>query len=106
VPGCGDSMLSEQVSLAIPESKIVSIDFEPQVVQRMQEKSKKVEYRVMDMLNMDFDDKSFDIVLDKGSYDAICCDKTTETKAKTSQYCKEIKRLINEKGKYLLVSLL
>lgn len=50
----------------------------------MQEKTKRVDYRVMDMLNMGFDDKSFDIVLDKGSYDAICCDKTSETKAKTS----------------------
>jgi len=55
VPGCGDSLLSEQVAAAIENSKVLSFDFEPEVVQRMQAKSKLVEYRVMDMLKMDLE---------------------------------------------------
>ena len=31
------------------------------------------------MLNMAYDDSSFDVVLDKGSYDALCVDIEAET---------------------------
>lgn len=46
----------------------------------MQEKSKKVSYQVMDMLKMTLENASQDIVLDKGSFDALCCDRDPETK--------------------------
>lgn len=64
---------------AISDSKVLSFDFEPEVVQRMQAKTKLVDYRVMDMLKMDLESESQDIVLDKGSFDAICCTKDVET---------------------------
>lgn len=35
VPGCGDSLLSEQVAYTIKDAKVLSFDFEPEVVQRM-----------------------------------------------------------------------
>lgn len=72
----------------------------------MQAKSKVVDYRVMDMLKMDLDSFSQDIVLDKGSFDAICCTSDDETKQKTKSYCTEVKRVLNLKGAFLLVSLL
>lgn len=31
------------------------------------------------MLKIDLENSSYDIVLDKGSFDAICCTKDTET---------------------------
>jgi len=31
------------------------------------------------MLKMDFSDSSFDVVLDKGSFDALCVDTENET---------------------------
>jgi RAT1-interacting protein len=58
VPGCGDSLLSEQVAGAIKDLKVLSFDFEPEVVQRMSAKSKLVDYRVMDMLKMDLENAS------------------------------------------------
>jgi len=99
-------LLSEQVAKSIKDTKVISFDFEPEVVQRMQAKTKIVDYRVMDMLKMDLEAASHDIVLDKGSFDVICCTSDVETKEKTSKYCQEIKRVLNLKGAFLLVSLL
>lgn len=45
----------------------------------MGQRKSLVDYRVGDMLNMDFENNSFDIVLDKGSFDALCVDNEIET---------------------------
>jgi len=58
---------------------VVSFDFEPGVVSKMQQRKSSVDYRVGDMLNMEFGDQSFDVVLDKGSFDALCVDNEKET---------------------------
>ena len=39
----------------------------------MLEKLKAFEYLVMDATRLDFRDNSFDIVIDKGTYDALAC---------------------------------
>lgn len=36
VPGCGDSLLSEKLALEMGYKNVVSIDFEPEVIARMQ----------------------------------------------------------------------
>lgn len=77
VPGCGDSLLSEHTSLM--GHKVVSFDFEPGVITKMQQRKSLVSYQVGDMLNMAYADNSFDVVLDKGSYDALCVDTESET---------------------------
>ena len=77
VPGCGDSLLSEHTSLM--GHKVVSFDFEPGVISKMQQRKSLVNYQVGDMLNMAYDDNSFDVVVDKGSYDALCVDIEAET---------------------------
>lgn len=77
VPGCGDSLLSEHVALM--GHSVVSFDFEEGVVKKMQERKSSVNYQVGDMLKMDFPKESFDVVLDKGSYDALCVDQEPET---------------------------
>ena len=35
---------------------------------------KGVSYLTMDFLNLQFEDGDFDLVIDKGSFDALCCD--------------------------------
>lgn len=73
-----------------------------------------VNYQVMDMLNMKFEDNSQDIVIDKGSFDALCCDKSDETREKTFKYLNEICRVLASKdesnedkaGSFIVVSLL
>lgn len=77
VPGCGDSLLSEHTALM--GHQVISFDFESGVIQKMKERKSAVDYQVDDMLNMSYKDKEFDVVLDKGSFDALCVDKETET---------------------------
>jgi len=61
----------------------------------------------MDMLDLQaFPDGHFSYVLDKGSFDALCCDTSQETKEKIDKYLKEIFRVLNNEGQYLVVSLL
>lgn len=55
----------------------------------------------------DLETGSFDYVLDKGSYDAICCDKKEETKVVCDKYLDEVTRVLAKpNGAFLCVSLL
>ena len=46
----------------------------------MNERESPIEYKVMDMLNMDgIADNSMSFIIDKGSLDALCADQTSET---------------------------
>lgn len=64
------------------------------------------------MLKMDFEKESFDVVLDKGSYDALCVDEEAATQEKVSLFCDGVKRVLkhtvnsDRTGGYLCVSLL
>lgn len=60
----------------------------------MQQRKSKVDYRVGDMLAMDFADNSFNVVLDKGSFDALCVDSEISTLEKVKLYCDGIKRIL------------
>ena len=53
VVGCGNSSLSEMMHLHLGLNKILSIDFEESVISKMKEKNVPIEYKVMDMLNME-----------------------------------------------------
>ena len=61
------------------QHSVVSFDFEPGVVAKMKERKSLVNYQVGDMLKMHYEDSSFDVVLDKGSFDALCVDTEKET---------------------------
>ena len=68
-------MLSEKIHLKMEMNNIVSIDFEETVVHKMNLRGLPIEYKVMDMLNMQgIQDQSIDYVIDKGSLDALCSD--------------------------------
>lgn len=107
VLGCGNSLLSEKMHLKMGLTKITSIDFEESVIKKMIHREKPIEYQVMDMLNMTFENGSWDYALDKGSLDALCADATPETASKVVQYFNEVIRVLNPKGgTYICVSLL
>lgn len=73
----------------------------------MKERESPVEYKVMDMLNMDeIADNSVDFIVDKGSLDALCCDSTPETQEKVKKYFSEVSRVLADDGTYIGVSLL
>lgn len=109
VVGCGNSELSEQMyDLGMCED-IVNIDISDAVIRQMRERSAstrpKMSYLLMDMLQMDFPDGHFQVVLDKGTLDALLTDEEEATLAKVDQMFAEISRVLQVGGRYLCVSL-
>ncbi|CAN5951111.1 unnamed protein product [Sphagnum jensenii] len=76
--GCGNSKLSEQMFDA-GYHNIVNIDISESVIDQMRKindgKGKKMEWLVMDGCDLKFPSASFDVVLDKGTLDAVICGK-------------------------------
>uniref|UniRef100_A0A8D0EYY6 eEF1A lysine and N-terminal methyltransferase n=1 Tax=Strix occidentalis caurina TaxID=311401 RepID=A0A8D0EYY6_STROC len=109
VVGCGNSELSEQMYDMGMCEDIVNIDVSDTVIHQMQERSgsrrPKMSYVLMDMLQMDFPDAQFQVVLDKGTLDAILTDEEEATLAKVDKMFAEISRVLQVGGRYLCVSL-
>jgi ubiquinone/menaquinone biosynthesis C-methylase UbiE len=68
--GCGDSRISEKMYDDLGYTNITNIDFEGDIIKVMQERSEKKRpgmiYKKMDATKTDFEDNSFDVILDKG----------------------------------------
>ncbi|XP_075567158.1 eEF1A lysine and N-terminal methyltransferase isoform X2 [Pelecanus crispus] len=98
VVGCGNSELSEQMYDMGMCEDIVNIDISDMVIRQMQERSRskrpKMSYLQMDMLQMDFPDAHFQVVLDKGTLDAILTDEEVATLAKVDKMFAEISRVL------------
>ena len=96
IPGCGDSLLSEKLALEMGYKNVVSIDFEPEVIARMQKRGVAgLTYETMDILDLKYESGSFQAIVDKGTYDAICVDYKEETVSKLSKYLQESMRVLN-----------
>lgn len=87
---------------------ITSIDYEEKVIKKMQNRGVPIDYKCMDMMNMDgIADGSVDFIFDKGSLDALCCDREAETQLKVHKYLNEVLRVLAVKGgTFICVSLL
>ena len=76
--GCGNSGLSASL-YERGYQNINNIDFSQTVIARMKERTlctmPNMRWHVMDMLDLAFDSDSFDVVLDKGSVDALMVDQ-------------------------------
>ncbi|XP_014113014.1 PREDICTED: methyltransferase-like protein 13 [Pseudopodoces humilis] len=109
VVGCGNSELSEQMYDVGMCEDIVNIDISDAVIRQMRERSAstrpRMSYLLMDMLHMDFPDAHFQVVLDKGTLDALLTDEEEATLAKVDQMFAEISRVLQVGGRYLCVSL-
>jgi len=85
---------------------IVNIDISSVVVKAMQEKYKdkgpSFKYLQMDARAMDFEDGTFDCVIDKGTLDAILCGESSVANAQ--KVLSEVYRVLAPKGVYILVS--
>lgn len=104
--GCGNSKLSEDLSEEGYED-ITNIDFSTKVITQMEEKYKqkypKMEWKVMDVLNMsEFPKETFNTIIDKGTFDCIVCgDNSTPNAAKMMQ---EIYRILAPGGHYMVIT--
>ena len=78
--GCGNSKLSENM-YDVFFKNITNIDLSDIVIKQMSTKNKnrtEMKYLKMDMLKMDFDAAQFDVVIDKGTLDALMSEENTE----------------------------
>ncbi|KAM6077671.1 eEF1A lysine and N-terminal methyltransferase isoform 2-T4 [Theristicus caerulescens] len=109
VVGCGNSELSEQMYDMGMCEDIVNIDISDAVIRQMQERSRskrpKMSYLLMDMLQMDFPDAHFQVVLDKGTLDAVLTSEEEATLTKVDKMFAEISRVLQVGGRYFCVSL-
>eukprot|EP00752_Nemacystus_decipiens_P002602 g2435.t1 len=109
--GCGDKPLAWDMRDAGYTGRITSFDLSPTVINKLVEESRScarkrlhhgVEFRVLDARKLPFDAGSFDLVVDKGTVDAMLCDKTGKESARAT--CREAARVAAPGGWYIVVS--
>ncbi|CAM9338250.1 unnamed protein product [Laminaria digitata] len=109
--GCGDKPLAWDLRDAGYTGKICSFDFSPTVIeQHLAEKEKLdrtrldtgVEFRVLDARNLPFEGGTFDLVVDKGTVDAMLCDEAGKGSARAT--CREAARVVASGGWFVIVS--
>ncbi|XP_044527809.1 eEF1A lysine and N-terminal methyltransferase isoform X1 [Gracilinanus agilis] len=108
VVGCGNSELSEQL-YDVGYQDIVNIDISEVVIKQMKERNAsrrpQMSFQQMDMTKMEFPDASFQVVLDKGTLDAILTDEEEKTLEKVDKMLAEVGRVLQVGGRYLCISL-
>lgn len=103
--GCGTSGMSEKLSRDFPSLEITCTDYDEECVRhlRRQYPASRNRYEVLDILTEDepsavrFD--SFDVILDKGTYDALLVEGSV------AQVVENIYRFLRADGVYLLFSI-
>jgi len=71
--GCGNSTLSEDM-YDDGYKNITNIDFSPVIIERMSARNHsrpEMQWLVMDIRDLTFEDETFDVVIDKGAMDAM-----------------------------------
>ncbi|CAE7888434.1 eef1aknmt [Symbiodinium necroappetens] len=101
VLGSGDSALSAELASdqVFENVEVISIDFSAEVTERMRRRFPDLTFLTMDARNMsDFDDGSFVAAIDKGLSDCL------GTVASRRQYFQEVRRVLVQAGRLLVVS--
>ncbi|XP_055480658.1 eEF1A lysine and N-terminal methyltransferase [Psammomys obesus] len=108
VIGCGNSELSEQL-YDVGYQDIVNIDISEVVIKQMNERNAgrrpHMSFLKMDMTQMEFPDAAFQVVLDKGTLDAILTDEEEKTLQQVDRMLAEVGRVLQVGGRYLCISL-
>ena len=105
--GCGNSTLSFSL-YERGHRNIDNIDFSQTVIERMKERSlalsvPSLKWHVMDMLHLEFDSETFDVVLDKGSLDALMVDQGDVWNPK-QEVIERVEKALSEVGVLMTVS--
>lgn len=109
VVGCGNSELSADL-YDTGVTRVTNIDYSAAVIEDMraqhQEKRPDMDWRVMDMRDLSaFGDGSFDVVFDKGSFDALVATNDTAAEEDAARMLSEIARTLVPGGRYFCVTL-
>jgi 2-polyprenyl-3-methyl-5-hydroxy-6-metoxy-1,4-benzoquinol methylase len=95
--GCGNSALSEEM-YADGYSSIDNVDFSETVIKQMRERTvgqTGLRWHVMDISELKFEDETFDVVLDKGTMDALMCERG-DVWSPSEELCREVAREVDE----------
>ncbi|XP_012171376.2 eEF1A lysine and N-terminal methyltransferase homolog [Bombus terrestris] len=109
IVGCGNST----VSMCLYDAgyrNITNIDISHIVIRQMRKINAimrpELVYEHMDATQMVYDDSTFNVVLDKGTLDALMPDTKEGTVSNVNKYFKEITRILRDGGRYICISLL
>jgi len=87
---------------------IINIDLSEIVIKQMLAKNKhrkEMQFMKMDMLKMNFNDSIFDVVVDKGTLDALMSDSSEKVDDDCNKLFAELDRVLTIGGRYMCVSL-
>ena len=73
--GCGNSKMSEEMA-SDGYPWVTNMDISPVVLQKMHkvyQKTSSFDFIALDATKMNFRDNSFDLCIDKGTFDALAC---------------------------------
>lgn len=109
IVGCGNST----VSMCLYDAgyrNITNIDISHIVIRQMRKINAimrpELVYEHMDATQMVYADSTFNVVLDKGTLDALMPDTKEGTVSNVNKYFKEITRILRDGGRYICISLL
>lgn len=102
--GCGNSKLSEQM-YDDGFTNIVNTDISPACIEHMKKhyenSEKKMEWMVMDATDLKFEDQSFELVIDKGTIDALVCGTHVDA---TLKLLREMSRVTKVGHQFLVIT--
>jgi ubiquinone/menaquinone biosynthesis C-methylase UbiE len=104
VTGCGNSRLTEDM-LSDGFGPIANVDISKVVIDTMSARHKdkaNCTWQVMNVMSMNFQDSSFDAVLDKGTLDSLLCGDSSTTNS--ARYLKEVARVLKPGGVFVAIS--
>lgn len=101
--GAGNAPFSPELSQLGRYTNLVNIDISQVAIDQQKEKYPEQEWHVMDVMNMNFPDKSFDALIDKSLIDTILC--YNDSVVQTEKMITEIYRIMAPGSRYITFSL-
>ena len=106
--GSGNSDIPLHMARDNPTTSHLGIDISPLATNQMKCKAEnisRVSFRTMDVLDLSFEDQSFDASIDKGTFDAIMIDDSDETAASAQKMFGEIRRVVKWERGHMMITL-
>ncbi|KAI9033996.1 S-adenosyl-L-methionine-dependent methyltransferase [Phycomyces nitens] len=110
--GCGNSTLGEDM-YKDGYKNITNIDYSKTVIENMKTRCAhmpEMEWLEMDIRDLKFDSSSFDVVIDKGTMDALMCDRgdvwdpSEELIAEVKAEVDEVERVVKVGGVFIYIT--
>lgn len=101
VIGCGTSSLSYEM-YEEGYTQLSSMDYSPEAIYEMKNKYPQLNWAVMDVRKMDYEDASIDSIVDKGTLD--CLFFLDETNEEVKKMLSEVSRILKPGGHYIVVT--